>query len=113
MNWNLIKEKYPKVADKLIKHYQIDDSLIGYRYFMEDYLRRNLYDFFDENGIHISIMHNHYYEDNMDNTLHEFFDWSVTVDSQYVADGDVEEPTRTEAEEQSFLKAFEILEEKL
>lgn len=122
MNWQEIKEKYPK-AFVLMHNFQHKELAYKEPYppivlkdlsrFQENYGIRFLYDFFDGEGIWISIMRNHYYEDNMDNSLHEFFDWSITVDSEYVADGEVEELTRTEAEEQAFLKAFEILENKL
>lgn len=110
MNWNLIKEKYPKVADKLIKHYQIDDSLIGYRYFMEDYLRRNLYDFFDGEGIIIEIGFSPGNKVLPGDTV---FYYDFCIDDFPVAESKDYYKTRTEAEEQSFLKAFEILEEKL
>jgi len=106
MNWTEIKEKYPKASRLLINYYDIDDSLIGIRYFVEDYLARNLYDFFDEQGLYINIL----VEDNEYTNSINWLYW--IVDSEKRID-DYSFQTRTEAEEKAFEKAFEILENKL
>jgi len=109
MNWDLIKEKYPKA-------YQLWRKW-GYYFNTQDKGRvRRLYDFFDEQGIIIEISlsyfgDNNWYEYNID-LLKDRDAYIGSVDEP-----DYEEPyktkTRTEAEEQAFLKAFEILESKL
>ena len=112
MNYYKIKGSCPKAYALLIKHYSIDESLIGTRYFPEDYLGRNLYDFFDEQGICIGIIYQYYYN-TLDTCDHYYFDWEIMfgVDDKIIS-SDVEESTRTEAEEKAFEKAFEILESK-
>ena len=110
MNWSGVKEKYPKTWDKLY------NSEFDF-YFNKDRDRndsnRFLYDFFDEQGIYINVVRMWYFEDTIENSLHEFFDWEIIVEREFVGDSEVEEPTRTEAEEQAFIKAFEILEDRL
>ena len=92
MNWIEIKEKYPKSEPLIDKCIRTD---------------RDLYDFFDEQGIHISV----YYSDC------EFFECSIFNNQGDIAGWDYLETnefeTRTEAEVKAFTKAFEILEEKL
>ena len=91
----LIKEKYPK-AEELADNWG-DTHTIDWR--QSD---RWLYDFFDEQGIYVII--------NRSPADNEFF-WSIDIDKDF-CDGDYTN-TRTEAEEQAFIKAFEILEDKL
>ena len=43
----------------------------------------------------------------------KYFDWYIVYDSEVLDSSEVEEPTRREAEEAAFEKAFEILEEML
>ena len=93
MNWNLIKEKYPKAHKYLFDHCKVAIDIDKSRF---------LYDFFDEQGIYVII--------NRSPADNEFF-WSIDIGKDF-CDGDYTN-TRTEAEEQAFLKAFEILEDKL
>ena len=105
MNWTEIKEKYPKASRLLINYYDIDDSLIGIRYFVEDYLARNLYDFFDSQEIYVCIEYRYGTA-----SLPRWY-WMVKQDN--AANEQDSSQTRTEAEEKAFEKAFEILENKL
>ena len=117
MNWKEIKEKYPKGYDSA-KMWWIDEA--GLSQFQDfnpcsgvNVNDRYLYDFFDEQGIFINVVRMWYFEDTIENSLHEFFDWEIIVEREFVSDSEVEEPTRTEAEEQAFIKAFELLEQRL
>ena len=100
MDWNLIKEKYPKVFAKCKVWIESTKGT----FLQTD--PRDLYDFFDENGIYIyacgamSEGHIKKFWYAMD-FLEEPSEYGEYVD------------TRTEAEEQAFMKALEILEEKL
>ena len=66
---------------------------------------RDLYDFFDEQGLIILI----------DLSTEEgFYGYLVTENNLFIDDSDTDyAKTRTEAEEKAFEKAFEILEKKL
>jgi phage-related protein len=120
MNWE-VKEKYPKAFKLWLKfeNYEAEPVVVDYSRDNQDiYLAdsenqttflcyvRDLYDFFDEQGIYIVpiqiIWKNEVmweYRIGNKKTIQEFR--SQMYD------------TRTEAEEQAFLKAFELLEEKL
>ena len=107
MNWEKIREKYPKAWDLLIINHathnawgEIDSPEVWDISKITSWELRHLYDFFDEQGIIIEIKwyktdfrYNIWFNDYVRNAQHR--------------------KTRTEAEEQAFLKAFEILEEKL
>lgn len=97
MNWNEIKKDYPKSFDLLDKAVDIHWELEPERY----QRLRFLYDFFDELGIYIIIGHSP--------ADKEFF-YTIDIDMNCI-DGDYYK-TRYEAEEQAFLKAFEILEDR-
>ena len=126
MNWTLIKEKYPKAFKKLTAWYwgDMDFELLenGTLYFeqvfdggksyatstlsFKDVVRgRKLYDFFDEQGIVIGIEVLYY----------DGFWFTPTITVMWDTDTNMKigSQSRTEAEEQAFLKAFEILEDKL
>ena len=107
MNYYKIKGSCPKAYALLIKHYSIDESLIGTRYFPEDYLGRNLYDFMDEQGIWIKITPPIGFDEGLND-----FEWSIFSLRQEIFCKESYK-TRTEAEEKAFEKAFEILENKL
>ncbi len=62
---------------------------------------RDLFDFFDEQGIYISLHH-----------IEGEFIYEIE-DGNYFNDDAEYESTRTEAEEKAFEKAFELLENKL
>jgi|WetSurMetagenome_2_1015567.scaffolds.fasta_scaffold651543_2 hypothetical protein len=108
MNWTLIKEKYPKAWDKLSRF--IGEKHIESFQYLSKLWRVELYDFFDEQGIIINI---EYVEiDSFAGILYQRNGVCYEVDKNdnlYLP----AQSTRTEAEEQAFLKAFEILESKL
>ena len=101
MNWNEIKENYPKAWDKLDEwisyHQQLGYDFI-YKAWVDEYqshynIFRDLYDFFDEQGICIGLCV----------TMHQFKE-----KTQYYADFCIDnflafetenQDTRTEAEE--------------
>ena len=76
---------------------------------------RDLFDFFDEQGIYININLS-YVSDEGFWFEYEIDTFNKKTDCCSMDESDYEEPykttTRTEAEEQAFLKAFEILEDK-
>lgn len=122
MNWKIwkeISEKYPKgflflnlwlagITDPI----EDDKELFTYEYFIQEYLTawedypwnwRNLYDFFDKNEIWIQIA---LFEDSDDIGLMWF-----QAEINYKPNGAYLD--RQEAEKAAFMKAFEVLEEKL
>lgn len=118
MNWNEIKEKHPESWNKLrewreyIDYCETQDDLGHYitdgvhRVGVWIYFnKRDLYDFFDKQNIYISINVN----------MFMMFDWSIITapDISISIQSDFDYNLRTEAEKQAFLKAFEILEDKL
>ena len=130
MNWNKIKEKYPKAFEKFADWYWngMDFELLpnGTLYFEQIYdggkgytittlsvkdivVSRRWYDFFDEQKIYIEITKYKY----SDRSLR--WNYEITDEQNYKYGDDIyeEENSRPEAEEQAFEKAFEILEEKL
>ena len=104
MNWNLIKEKYPKAykegQDWWVAHAEIYEPA-----FLFNVGNRFLYDLFDEQGIVIGIEVLYY----------DGFWFTPTITVMWDTDTNMKigSQSRTEAEEQAFLKAFEILEDKL
>ena len=89
MNWNKIKEKYPKSEALIDKCIRTD---------------RDLYDFFDEQGIYIGI--------GVPLPGQDFWDAKITTPEDYKYIHSTF-PTRTEAEEKAFERAFELLESKV
>lgn len=65
------------------------------------YCEKKLFDFFDEQGLRIFI------------TPNKDFAWMIVMDDKLADLADKAFSTRTEAEEQAFTKAFQLLEEKL
>ncbi|MCP4394578.1 MAG: hypothetical protein GY804_09975 [Alphaproteobacteria bacterium] len=104
MNWDKIKEKCPKAFDKWIK--QSGFILLKSLKDIEDaYDDRQLYDFFDEQGIYITVSisggcSKHRVEG-------EHLEQEDIIQTSWVT------KPRTEAEEKAFIKAFEILERRL
>ena len=99
MNWDEIKEKYPK-AFKQLQNWLHEENMI----FKVGHIR-DLYDFFDEQGIYGRVGKN----------LFMMFIWDLITDPKidvYEA-SNYDYNTRPEAEEKLFLRAFEILEVKL
>ena len=92
MKWDEIKEKYPKCC-RLSWNYQILDFKYG--------TDRRLYDFFDEQGINVSV------------NAFLGFDYRIYRKADTLASNEITFTTRIEAEEKAFEKAFGILEDKL
>ena len=101
MNWNEIKEKYPKAYEKyaMWHNYKNPNRIIKKRE-CDD---RDLYDFFDEQGLCITVRP---WNLRLDKWLYTI--WNIDEDTTLIA-----HPTRTEAEEKAFVKSFEILEARL
>jgi len=120
MNWNLIKEKYPKAWDKCLTNNLWPDREPGFKE-----CPRRLYDFFDSQGICINILEAGILTGKIKDYTN--FRWVMTTgfktdrdagkwESSSIYNHDYpldKKVTRTEAEEQAFLRAFKILEDKL
>ena len=114
MNWKEISEKYPKAYfNELLESdiYSASDFYSSPKpkgQLLVDYAPiRNLYDFFDEQEIWIEIS-----ADRINGWMFEMFKltedyWSVLFSAKFTY------KTRIEAETAAFIKAFELLEEKL
>jgi len=105
MNWKEIKKKYPKSIEllkewlflKLGNEGDLGLNMISGLFHTE----RRLYDFFDEQGIIILINYASQY-------------WNYTINNFFIGKSkERDNITRKQAEEQAFLKAFEILEKSL
>ena len=111
MNWTKIKEKNPKAFEKcseFLKQYEFHygewfckKTGVGMNYYIE----RDLFSFFDEQGIYIEV---YVLGINDDFTAS---DWQYDIANERIEE--IDYPTRTLAEEQAYEKAFPILEEKL
>ena len=110
MNWDKIKEKYPKAFDKYINWCHAEDcpSIDCY-----EHTDRDSYDFFDEQVIYITVAFNNefgqgesiqYWMGEIDIKLKE---------DEYEGDYFERSKTRIEAEEKAFEQAFSILESKV
>ena len=97
MNQKKIKKEYSK-AWNLLKESELFNSPF--------YVRRDLYDFFDEQGIYCSV----YPEFDRNNNVKWY--WAIDIIEEDIHT-DKFFIFRQEAEEQAFLKAFEILENHL
>ena len=93
MNWQKIEEKYPLSCDLL---FQWRTVLID----------RDLYDFFDNNGVIIQLWFNSY------RRMYPEFFWNYEINN-FQAKGNFKYKTRKKAENKAFLEAFKILEKKL
>lgn len=108
MKWSQIKEDCPK-SFKLMANSGYVKGVINRM------IIRDLYDFFDENGVFITISVD-YYGINEHNPLQysgDTGDVYYWINVNWVYEDNVEYRTRTEAEQFAFTKAFEILENKL
>ena len=126
MNWQNIKTKYPKAFERLIKwlacsvEVKIEKTnlvtyvpaLPGHVVTRKDTMPlRRLYDFFDEQGIYVWITLPFGTDEGLD-----IFDGEIRlVNGNYLFEriSVCGTKTRTLAEEQAFLQAFKILEDKL
>ena len=128
LQWNLIKEKYPKAFKPFhqwLKDTASADYWENFGKDLSDCDDRMLYDFFDEQGIYINILEAGILTGKIKDYTN--FRWVMTTgfktdrdagkwESSSIYNHDYpldKKVTRTEAEEQAFLKAFEILEDKL
>ena len=100
MNWKEIRDKYPKAAEAHKKWTK------GYYNINVEPDNRDLYDFFDENGIFIRVD----FEFNEDGLEWAYYINRPNFRKTYVGDY---YKSRKEAETEAFTKAFEILESKL
>ncbi len=121
MNWNKIKEQYPKALKEFML-WDFEDNETDFEEWVDTAWWlinkrniRDLYDFFDEQGIYISIRYDNRWEnpDSTDSEVINYWDWDIDDSLNNLGSSQVEEPTRTEAEEKAFEKAFEILESKV
>ena len=111
MNWKEIKEKYPK-AYILCEKEMTDGSYIEPFYETVNWNDRNLYDFFDKQGIYVNIssdcgkffymLYEYHEKPFKDETV---LDIGMDEDKQF--------EIREEAETAAFIKAFEILEKNI
>lgn len=104
MDWKEIQEKYTKAFELMLKYFKFPS-------YTRDIMRLNerlLYDFFDKNEIYINI----------DTHMGEF-NWSIEYIPNNMAvfideySDSMNFHTRKETEQTAFIKAFEILEDKL
>ena len=112
MNWKEIKEKCPRAFKFYTKKYGFVDTEIAQNnllLMLGDDLDRRLYDFFDEQGIIIDIAPT--FSKKVNGKTEFYIDW--WIDDMPAAESNKNYKTRAEAEEQAFIKAFEILENKL
>ena len=110
MNWTNIKKKYPKVWELFVVFRAKANTIADEKGSRDGdiFKLRDLYDFFDEQGIAISIVWTmHPTEDR----LEYYYDFAV--DNVAAFESDKHYPSRTEAEEKAFEKAFKILEGEL
>lgn len=106
MNWQEIKEKYPRSYNLIYQQAR------EYANVLYESPIRWLYDFFDEQGISVTIDWSHSEKPTIGiDWYYEITDFGLPA--QIFECVNVYAGNRTEAEEQAFLKAFEILEEKL
>jgi len=106
MNWKEIKEKYPKAWEKACKWGFAEgwDTELEEGEMTFDFYPMNFFYFFDEQGIHIEIE----YDPNF-NGKSPLWGWLI-YDLEGYVDNKIGFNSRKEAEEQAFLKAFELLE---
>jgi len=111
MNWELIKEKYPKA-------FRVFQEWGNHVASLSRQKKRLLYDFFDENEIWVIINLEIQYtrvideDDRNPHYVPEGFYYEINDNSYHLGGGGVFK-TRREAETAAFMKAFEIFEEKL
>jgi hypothetical protein len=119
INWKEIPEKYPKVFNLIIREYpgthleitNIGEDYHSLGYYITDGVHavkilqiipdRFLYEFFDRNWLHISLI--------VDELRENFHTYKCIIGNETLSSF----TTRTGAESQAFEKAFEILEQML
>lgn len=107
MNWSEIKEKYPRSYEKYDINYNISSNAdcCGEHHPNQ----RVLFDFFDEQGIFISVSYD------LPNPPFFFLitNEKVEIEDNYWIADDKRYNSRDEAETEAFTTAFEILEERV
>ena len=104
-----LKKLSPKSFKLVIDSFQIDDSLLEIRYHSNEWLRQNLFYFFDSQNIYVNVAAN----------LYAKYNWTIIINSPGKPGYDVvynhmcDYNSRIEAETSSFIRAFEILEQKI
>ena len=106
MNWQETKEKYPKAWMKADNYFGC--SRMGDIYGDRHPNVRDLYDFFDEQGIWIMITPPASLDEGVN-----YFDCTISYLDGFWGNDGREYKTRLEAEQAAFNKAFEILENRL
>ena len=111
MNWDKIKEKYPKAWEKC-------DNFIGCTW-LELWHKESIYvlsgwlfRFFDEQGIYITVAFNNEFGQG---EFHQYWIGEIDIkieEDEYTGDYFERSKTRIEAEEKAFEQAFSILESK-
>lgn len=105
MNWEEIAKKYPKAHEKYCDWHRINFMGLTTNKNIP-FKTRDLYDFFDEKKIIISLEYN----DGL-GAMNGIYLFNISTDESNIQSDD-EFYTRTEAEEKAFTKAFEILNDK-
>lgn len=104
MNYTEIKEKYPKSFEVFCEWNGINPSYEGLSSF---HAGRDLYDFFDQNRILVNARYDYIRSDDA------HFDAEILDQATGVETYSTGWLTRPEAETAGFMKAFEILEERI
>jgi len=100
-----LKKYFPKSFKLVIDSFQIDDSLLEIRYHSNDWLRHDLFYFFDAQNIYIDIFTDFYMNP-------ATFCYSIRRrNKNRITSGNI--ISRPKAEQLAFVKAFEILEQKI
>ena len=132
LQWKKIIEKYPKAWSELCKFHRDTNEDVAWIDHPDVWVHegmgintwelRHLYDFFDDNNLNIYIKPEYYYTGinwNWQILWHKPTKPENKTEYLYQCGGtgmygdNNEYPTRQEAEQASFLKAFELLEDKL
>ena len=106
MNWQNIREKYPK-AYKILE--DNSDYFAALRLGVRGFDKRFLYDFFDEQGIYVNVMR--WAETEAYFGL-EVWSYRIIIGKGEFVTSEETYDSRTLAETEAFTKAFEILETK-
>ena len=125
MNWHKIKEDYPRSWHLLTSGYEI----LGREILSNALNVRELYDFFDEREIFVTIEHDEDYNVTTEPHWYYKIDGDFLIDNKLTGEKDVDciystycfeinmlktnglfAKNRKEAEEAAFMQAFEILE---
>lgn len=121
MDWQQIKEKYPNAWEAFLEgisigafNWTLKESGLCQSYTGVHYNDRDLYSFFDERGIYLFIAVGMNSVQNKRGAYEKaaHFSFEVVQEEGYYEDS-ASYPTRSEAEQSAFTKAFSILEQQL